>query len=77
MHSKVEIIDNHKSVLSSFGLFMKYEEYDLPLLYWIPKLQKCPYKQCHMVGAVNSCTRKLFKLLLFSYSCQNGSPKIS
>ena len=77
MCSKVEIIDNHKSVLSSFGLSMKDEEYDLPLLYWIPKLHKCPYKQCHMVGAINSCTRQLFKLLPFSHSCQNRSPEIS
>jgi hypothetical protein len=35
--SKEEIIDNHMSVLFSFGLFMKNED-------WIPKLHKCSYK---------------------------------
>jgi len=35
--SKAEIIDNHMSVLSSFGFSMKDEDCDLPLLYWIPK----------------------------------------
>jgi hypothetical protein len=43
MLSKEEIIDNHNSVLSSSGLSMKDEDCDLPLLYRIPKLHKCPY----------------------------------
>jgi hypothetical protein len=34
--SKEEIINNHKSALSSFGLSMKDEDYDVPLYYWIP-----------------------------------------
>jgi hypothetical protein len=37
--AKVEILDNHMSVLCT-----KDEELDLPLLYWISKLHKCPYK---------------------------------
>jgi hypothetical protein len=46
--SKQEIIDNHMSELYSFGLSMKV---DLPLLYWIPTLHKCPYKQRYSTGA--------------------------
>ena len=39
--TKEEILDNHRSVLSSSGISTKKEEFDLPLLYWIPKLHKC------------------------------------
>lgn len=38
------IITNHLS----FGLSMKYEEYDLSLLYWNPKSYKCPCKQFYI-----------------------------
>jgi len=41
------------SVLSSFVPYMKDEEYDLPSLYWTPKLQKCSYKEIYIVGAAN------------------------
>ena len=40
-----EILDNHKSVLFSFGISTKDEGLDLPSLYWIPNLHKCPFKQ--------------------------------
>ena len=43
--SKDEIVDNHMSVLSSFGISFPKEDCDLPSLYWIPKLHKDPYKQ--------------------------------
>ena len=42
--TKEEILDNHISVLCSFGISSKDEELDLPPLYWIPKLHKCPFK---------------------------------
>jgi hypothetical protein len=35
--TKEEILDNHRSVLCSFGISTKDEELDLPSLYWIPK----------------------------------------
>jgi len=57
--SKEEIIDNHISVVSSFGLYMRDEYCDLLLLYWIPKLHKCPYKQRYITG-VAKCSIKLF-----------------
>jgi len=43
--SKDEILSNLKSVISSFGLSIKDDYADLPSLYWIPKLHKCPYKE--------------------------------
>jgi hypothetical protein len=48
--SKDEIIDNHMSVVSSFDLSMKNKDCNLPLLYWIPKLHTCPYKQRNITG---------------------------
>jgi len=43
--SKDEILSNHMSVISSFGLSIKDDYVDLPSLYWIPKLHKYPYKE--------------------------------
>ena len=45
--SRDEIIDNHLSVLSSFGINASKDDCDLPSLYWIPKLHKSPYKQAY------------------------------
>ena len=43
--TKEEILDNHRSVLCSFGISIKDEELDLLSLYWIPKfLWKCLYQ---------------------------------
>ena len=36
--TKEEILDNHRSVVCSFGISNK-DDLDLPSLYWIPKLQ--------------------------------------
>ena len=60
--SKEEIIDNHKSVLSSFGLSMEDEDYDLPLLYWIPKFHNCPYKQRNIAGDAKCSSKPLSKI---------------
>jgi hypothetical protein len=48
---KEEILDNHTSVLCSFGISTKDEELDLQSLYWIPKLHKCPFKQSYIAGS--------------------------
>ena len=61
--TKKEILDNHRSVLYSFGVSTKDEELDLPLLYWIPKLHKCPYKQRYIAGSAKCSTKPLSKLL--------------
>ena len=36
--SKEEITDNHRSVLSSFGVSIKDDDCDLPILYWTPQV---------------------------------------
>ena len=38
--TKSEIVFNHRSILSSFGVYTKDDDVDLPSLYLIPKLTK-------------------------------------
>jgi hypothetical protein len=59
---KKEILDNHRSVLCSFGISTEEKELDLPSLYWIPKL-KCPFKQRYIAGSAKYSTNPLSKLL--------------
>jgi hypothetical protein len=61
--TKEEILDNHRSVLCSFETSTKDEELDLPSLYRIPKLHKCPFKQRYIAGAAKCSTKPLSKLL--------------
>ena len=61
--TKEEILDNHRSVLCSFGISTKDDELDLPSLYWIPKLHKCPFKQRYIAGSAKCSTKPLSKLL--------------
>ena len=61
--SKSEILINHRSVLSSFGVNTKDDDIDLPSLYWIPKLHKDPYKQRFIAGSSRCSTKPLSKLL--------------
>ena len=61
--TKVEIQDNHLSVLYSFGISNKDEEPDLPSLYWIPNLYKYPYKQNYFADSVKCPTKHLSNLL--------------
>ena len=58
-----EILDNHRSVLCSFGISTKDEELDLSSLYWIPKLHKCPVKHRYIAGSAKCSTKPLSKLL--------------
>ena len=55
--SKEELIDNHMSVLSRFGLSMKDEDYDIHLLYRILELHKCICKQRNIAGAPTYSTK--------------------
>ena len=48
--SASEVLDNHKSVLTSFGIQSNSEELDLPYIYWIPKMHKNPYKHRFIAG---------------------------
>jgi len=61
--SKEEILSNHKSVISSSVLSIKDDYVDLPSLYRIPKIHKCPYKEMYIAGSVKCFTRSLSKLL--------------
>ena len=61
--TKEEILDNHRSVLCSFGISTKDEELDLPSRYWIPTLHKCPLKLRYIAGSAKCSTKPLSKLL--------------
>ena len=41
----------------------KMKNLDLPSLYWIPKLHKCPFKQRYIAGSAKCSTKPLSKLL--------------
>ena len=60
---KDEILANHRSVLSSFNIDTVGKDPDLPLLYWIPKLHKDPYKQRFIACSSSCSTKPLSKLL--------------
>ena len=62
--TKEEILDNHRSVLCSFENSTKDEELDLPSLFWIQKLHKCPFKQHYIARSARGSTKPLSKLLI-------------
>ena len=62
--TKEKILDNHGSVLYYFGISTVDEELDLPALYWILKLHKCPFKQRYFAGPAKCSTKSLSKLLI-------------
>ena len=61
--TKEEILENHKSVLLSFGINTKTHDESLPSLYWIPKLHKNPYKERYIAGSSKCSTKPLSKIL--------------
>ena len=62
-HTKEEILDNHRSVIYSFGIPTKDEELDLQSLYWIPKLHTCPFKQTYIDGSAQLFQETSFKII--------------
>jgi hypothetical protein len=56
---KQEILDNYIPDLCSFGNTNKNEELDIPLLYLMHKLHKCPYKKRFISGSVKFYTKHL------------------
>jgi hypothetical protein len=44
-----EILLNHLSVLNTFNIPKNQDQFELPYLYWIPKLHKNPYKDTLLV----------------------------
>ena len=72
-HTKEEILDNHRSVLCSFGISTKDEELDLPSLYWIPKR---PFKQVLLLGLPNA-TQISFQIInMYSVGGQNRASEL-
>ena len=61
--SASEVLDNHKSVLTSFGIETSDDEPDLPYIYWIPKMYKTPYKHRFIAGS-SKCSTKPLSILL-------------
>ena len=57
--SKEEMLQNHHSVMLTFGISLPEEYIDLPKLYWIPKLHKNPYKQRYIAGSAKCSTKKV------------------
>ena len=57
--SASEVLDNHKSVFTSFGIQSNSEELDLPYIYWIPKMHKNPYKH-RFIGVHRSVRPSLY-----------------
>jgi hypothetical protein len=61
--TKVEILQNHLSVLNTFDIPRNQDQFELPYLYWIPKLDKNPYKKRYSAGS-SKCSTKPLSLLL-------------
>ena len=61
--SASEVLDNHKSVLTSFGIDPNEDELYLSYIYWIPKMHKNPYKHRFIAGSARCSTKPLSILL--------------
>ena len=61
--SKDEILQNHRSVMLTFGISLPEKDIDLPKLYWIPKLRKNPYKQRNIADSAKCSTKPLSQIL--------------
>ena len=49
--SATEVLGNHKSALTSFGIETNDDELDLPNKYWISKVHKNSYKHRFIAGS--------------------------
>jgi hypothetical protein len=55
---------NHASVLNTINIPVHInDDYELPYLYWIPKLHKAPFKQRYIAGS-KKCSTKPLSILL-------------
>ena len=59
--TKEEILDNHRSVLCSFGISTKDEGLDLRIYRYSTEFinYKCPYKKCHIGWSAKCSTKPL------------------
>ena len=58
-----EIISNHKSFMTSLHIPTTVDDNNLPILHWIPKLHKTPYKARFIAGSSTCTTKALSKTL--------------
>ena len=68
---KDEILDNHGSVLCSFGISTKDEEVDLPGLYWIPKIRQVTILYCLVYLMLHETSFKIINTAISSINGQN------
>ena len=61
--SASEVLSNHESVLTPFGIETSDENLDLPYIYWISKMHKNPYKHRFVAGSSKYSTKPLSILL--------------
>ena len=62
--SASEVLDNHRSSLTSFEIETSDDELDLPYIYWIPKMHKNPYKHRFIAGSSKCSTKPLSILII-------------
>ena len=58
-----DIIKNHVNYFKKLNIVIPPSQHDLPMIYWIPKIHKSPYKQRFIAGS-KSCTTKALSSIL-------------
>ena len=56
--SEDEVLQNHRSVMLTFGISLPEEDINLPKPNWITKPHKNTYKQRYIVGSAKWSTKK-------------------
>ena len=73
--TKEDIMDNHRSVLCSFGISTKDEELDLPSLYWIPT--QVPFQTALYCWVCQMLHETSFQIInMYSISSQNRASEL-
>ena len=63
---KKSVVDRHRCHMAAkFGVFVDEDQSKLPTLYWLPKLNKRPYKS-HLFASSSSCTTTELSIILTS-----------
>lgn len=74
--SRQKILQNHQSLLAIFNIPNKQNDFDLPYLYWIPKLHKDPYKHWYIAVSIKCFTKaSFFTPYLNFYSCEGETSR--
>jgi hypothetical protein len=74
--TKEEILDNHRSVLCSFGISSKDEELDLLPLYWIPKLKNILLNRLYCCGCRMLHETSFQIIIMYSIGGQNRASEL-